>query len=134
MRCFRVRDSPHGRGVLAGAKVGNGVAVGAGVGVATGFGVAICACAPAKKATRPTRMHTLRIAIPTVVACVRLNVGVERICFSSLKFQPNNSFEASVLVLFDVTEFSTNADHLRNSTTTPNSLAIVPLFDGHFRL
>ena len=60
---LRVRDSPHGRGVLAGAKVGNGVAVGAGVAVAAGFGVAICACAPAKKATKPTRTHTLRKAI-----------------------------------------------------------------------
>ncbi|HEY6154562.1 MAG TPA: hypothetical protein VIW07_12550, partial [Candidatus Udaeobacter sp.] len=55
---------PHGRGVLAGANVGNGVAVGAGVGVPTGFGVAICACAPTKKATTPTRTHTLRKAMP----------------------------------------------------------------------
>ena len=60
---------PHGRGVLAGAKVGNGVAVGAGVGVADaadapGFGVATCACARTKKATKPTRTHTLRKAIP----------------------------------------------------------------------
>ena len=54
------------RGVLPGARVGNGVAVGAGVGVAVaaGFGVATCACAPAKKATKPTRTHTLRKAIP----------------------------------------------------------------------
>jgi hypothetical protein len=57
-------DSPHGRGVLSGAKVGNGVAVGAGVAVATGTGVATCACAPAKKASKPTRTHTLRKAIP----------------------------------------------------------------------
>ena len=40
--------------MLSGAKVGNGVAVGAGVAVATGTGVATCACAPAKKATKPT--------------------------------------------------------------------------------
>jgi len=61
---FVEADSPHGRGVLSGAKVGNGVAVGAGVAVATGTGVATCACAPAKKATKPTRTHTLRKAIP----------------------------------------------------------------------
>ena len=63
--CSWVLDSPHGRGVLSGAKVGNGVAVGAGVGVAdaAGFGVATCACAPPKKATKPTRTHTLRKAI-----------------------------------------------------------------------
>jgi hypothetical protein len=61
---FRRSDSPHGRGVLSGAKVGNGVAVGAGVAVATGTGVATCACAPAKKATKPTRTHTVRKAIP----------------------------------------------------------------------
>jgi hypothetical protein len=54
---------PHGGGVLRGAKVGNGVAVGAGVAVAAGIGVATCACAPAKKATKPTRTHTLRKAI-----------------------------------------------------------------------
>jgi hypothetical protein len=57
-------DPPHGRGVLPGAKVGNGVAVGAGVAVAAGIGVATCACAPAKKATKPARTHTLRKAIP----------------------------------------------------------------------
>jgi hypothetical protein len=61
---FAQADSPHGRGVLSGAKVGNGVAVGAGVAVATGTGVATCACAPAKKVTKPTRTHTLRKAIP----------------------------------------------------------------------
>ena len=61
---FAETDLPHGRGVLAGAKVGNGVAVRAGVGVAVGFGVATCARAPAKKATKSTRMHTLRKAIP----------------------------------------------------------------------
>src|SRR5215468_322160 len=57
-------DPLHGRGVLRGAKVGNGVAVGAGVAVAAGIGVATCACAPAKKATKPTRTYTLRKAIP----------------------------------------------------------------------
>ena len=56
--------SPHGRGVLSGAKVGNGVIVGAGVGVAAGLDVVICARAAAKKASKPTRMHTLRKAIP----------------------------------------------------------------------
>ena len=60
----RAADPPHGRGVLRGAKVGNGVAVGEGVAVAAGIGVATCACAPAKKATKPTRTHTLRKAIP----------------------------------------------------------------------
>jgi hypothetical protein len=55
---------PQGRGVLSGAKVGNAVAVGAGVEVAAGFGVVICACAPAKKATKPTRTHTLKKTIP----------------------------------------------------------------------
>jgi len=57
------RDS-HGRGVLSGAKVGNGVAVGAGVADAPGAGVATCARAPAKKATKPTRTHALRKTIP----------------------------------------------------------------------
>jgi len=57
-------DSSHGRGVLSGAKVGNGVTVGAGVGLAFGFGVEICAWAPAKKASRPIRTHTPRRAIP----------------------------------------------------------------------
>jgi len=49
--------------VLPGAKVGNGVAVGAGVAVAAGFGVPTCACAPAKKATKPIRTYTQRKAI-----------------------------------------------------------------------
>jgi hypothetical protein len=63
---FGQADPPHGRGVLAGAKVGNGVAVRAGVGVAdaAGFGVATCACAPTKKAAKPTRRNTQRRAIP----------------------------------------------------------------------
>jgi len=61
---FRKADPPHGRGVLSGAKVGNGVAVGAGVAVAAGIGVATCACAPAKKVTKPTRTHTLTKAVP----------------------------------------------------------------------
>lgn len=61
---FGEADPPHGRGVRCGAKVGNGVAVGAGVAVAAGFGVATCACAPAKKATKPTRTHTPTKAIP----------------------------------------------------------------------
>jgi hypothetical protein len=60
----RATDPPHGRGVLPGAKVGNGVAVGEGVAVAAGIGVATCACAPAKKATKPTTTHTLTKAIP----------------------------------------------------------------------
>lgn len=53
-------DLPHGRGVLAGAKVGNAVAVGAGVALAAGIGVVTCACAPAKKVTKPTRRQRLR--------------------------------------------------------------------------
>jgi hypothetical protein len=61
---FGEADPPHGRGVLRGAKVGNAVAVGAGVTVAPGVCVATCACAPAKKATKPTRTHTLRKMIP----------------------------------------------------------------------
>jgi hypothetical protein len=40
------------------------VAVRAGVAVAAGFGVATCACTPEKKATKPTRTHKLRKAIP----------------------------------------------------------------------
>ena len=57
--------SSHGcGGARPGAKVGNGVAVGAGVAVAAGLCVATCACAPAKKATKPTRTHTLRKGIP----------------------------------------------------------------------
>ena len=47
-----------------GAKGGNGVAVGEGVAGAPGGGVATCACALAKKATKPTRTHTLTKAIP----------------------------------------------------------------------
>jgi len=63
---FEFPQKTHGRGVLAGAKVGNGVAVRAGVGVAdaAGFGVATCAWARAKKMTKPTRTHTLKKAIP----------------------------------------------------------------------
>jgi hypothetical protein len=62
---FAEADSSHGRGVLSGAKVGNGVAVGAGVGVAdaAGFGVATWACTPAKKATKPISTHTLKKTI-----------------------------------------------------------------------
>ena len=57
--------SSHGcGGARPGAKVGNGVAVGAGVAVAAGIGVATCACAPAKKVTKPTRTHTLTKAFP----------------------------------------------------------------------
>ena len=55
----RAADPPHGRGGLPGAKVGNGVAVGAGVAVAAGP----CACAAAKKATKPTKTQRLRKAI-----------------------------------------------------------------------
>src|SRR5204862_7785935 len=54
---FGEADPPHGRGGVRGAKVGNEVAVGAGVAVAAGIGVATCACAPAKKATKPSRTH-----------------------------------------------------------------------------
>jgi hypothetical protein len=61
---FGEADPVHGRGGVRGAKVGNGVAVGAGVAVAAGIGVATCACAPAKKATKPSRTHTLTKAIP----------------------------------------------------------------------
>jgi hypothetical protein len=56
--------TPYGRGVAPGAKVGNWVAVGAGVAIPVGLCVATCACAPAKKATKPTRTHTLSKAIP----------------------------------------------------------------------
>jgi len=38
--------------------------VAVGDGLAAGLGVATCACAPAKKATKATRTHTLRKAIP----------------------------------------------------------------------
>ena len=126
-------DLSHGRGVLPGTKVGKGVAVGAGVGVAdaNGFGVATCACAPAKKATKPTRTHTLRKAIPDF-ACLPLDVGVEWISFSSPESQPNNSFEASLLALSDVAEFSTNTDHLLNWSTLRNALASRRSFDGDF--
>jgi len=51
-------DPLHGCG-RSGTRVGIGVAVGAGVAVAAG----LCACAPARKATKPTRMHTLSDAI-----------------------------------------------------------------------
>jgi hypothetical protein len=68
-------DPPHGRGVLRGAKVGNGVAVGAGVAVAAGIGVATCACAPAKKATKPTKTHTLRKAIPDRIRVLAAGCG-----------------------------------------------------------
>ena len=61
---FGEAGPPHGRGGVRGAKVGNGVDVGAGVAVAAGIGVATCACAPAKKVTKPTRTHTLTKAIP----------------------------------------------------------------------
>jgi hypothetical protein len=71
----RAADPPHGRGVLRGAKVGNGVAVGAGVAVAAGIGVATCACAPAKKATKPTRTHTLRKAIPDRIRVLAAGCG-----------------------------------------------------------
>jgi len=54
---FGEAGPPHGRGGVRGAKVGNGVAVGAGVAVVAGIGVATCACAPAKKATKPSRTH-----------------------------------------------------------------------------
>ena len=61
---FGEADPPHGRGEVRGAKVGNGVTVGAGVAVAAGIGVVTCARAPAKKATKPSRTHTLTKAIP----------------------------------------------------------------------
>ena len=59
---FGEADPPHGRGVVRGGTVENGVAVGAGVAVAVELGVATCARAPAKKATKPTRTHTLMTA------------------------------------------------------------------------
>ena len=68
-------DPPHGCGVLRGAKVGNGVAVGEGVAVAAGIGVATCACAPAKKATKPTRTNTLRKAIPDRIRVLAAGCG-----------------------------------------------------------
>ena len=49
---------------MPGAKVGNAVAVGAGVAIPLGLCVGSCAYAPAKKAIKPTRTHTLRKAIP----------------------------------------------------------------------
>jgi hypothetical protein len=69
----------HGRGGRSGEKVGNGVAVGAGVGlgVAAGFGVATCACAPAKKATKPTKTHALRKAILDVAEFSRMQITCE---------------------------------------------------------
>ena len=83
--------SPHGRGVLRGAKVGNGVAVGAGVAVAAGIGVATCACAPAKKATKPTRTHTLRNAIPDRIrvlaagCLVKIFIQTRSVCICQLE-------------------------------------------------
>jgi len=65
----RAADPPHGRGGLPGAKVGNGVAVGAGVAVAT------WACASAEKATKPTRTHTLRRAIPDRIGVLAAGCG-----------------------------------------------------------
>src|ERR1700752_2599620 len=56
--------TPHGRGVMSGAKVGARVAVGAGVAIPLGLCVGACACARAKKATKPTRTLRLRKAIP----------------------------------------------------------------------
>jgi hypothetical protein len=62
---FGEADPPHGGGgVRPGTKGGNGVAVGEGVAGAPGGGVATCACALAKKATKPTRTQTLTKAIP----------------------------------------------------------------------
>ena len=68
-------DPLHGRGGRPGAKVGNGVAVGGGVAVAAGP----CACAAAKKATKPTRTHTLRKAIPDRNAINLANVFIDEI-------------------------------------------------------
>ena len=59
---FGETDQPHGRGVVRGGTVGTGVAVGADVAVAVELGVATCACAPAKKPTKPTRTDTLMTA------------------------------------------------------------------------
>jgi hypothetical protein len=58
-----------------GTKVGNGLAVGAGLAVAAGIGVETCACAPAKKATKPTRTHTLRKAIPDRIRVLAAGCG-----------------------------------------------------------
>jgi hypothetical protein len=55
------------------------VAVGEGVVVAAGFGVPTCAYAPAKKATKPTRTHTLRKAIPDRDAINLANVFIHGI-------------------------------------------------------
>jgi hypothetical protein len=59
---FEETERPHRRGVVRGGPVGTGVAVGADVAVAVALGVATCACAPAKKPTKPTRTHTLMTA------------------------------------------------------------------------
>ena len=65
----RAADPSHGRGGLPGTKGGNGVAVGAGVAVAT------WACASAEKATKPTRTHTLRRAIPDRIGVLAAGCG-----------------------------------------------------------
>jgi len=67
----RAADPSHGRGGLPGTKGGNGVAVGAGVALE----VAICACASAEKATKPTRTHTLRRAIPDRIGVLAAGCG-----------------------------------------------------------
>ena len=61
--------SPHGCGVMRGAKVGN--TVGEGVADAPVLGVATCACAPAKKATKPTKTHTQMKAIPSRIRALK---------------------------------------------------------------
>jgi hypothetical protein len=75
MRSFRTQPAPHGRGVLAGAKVGNAVAVGAGVALTAGIGVVTCACAPTKTATKPTRTQRLRKAIPNRIRVLAAGCG-----------------------------------------------------------
>jgi hypothetical protein len=68
--------SPHGcGGVRPGTKGGNGVAVGEGVAVAAGIGVPTCACAPAKKVTKPTTTHTLTKAIPDRIRVLAAGCG-----------------------------------------------------------
>jgi hypothetical protein len=89
---FGEADPPHRRGGVRGAKVGNGVAVGAGVAVAAGIGVVTCACAPAKKATKPSRTHTLTKAIPDRI---RVLAAGCRSLFFIAELSLNNSFEAS---------------------------------------
>jgi len=82
--------------VLRGAKVGNAVAVGGGVAVAAGAGVVTCACAPAKKATKPSRTHTLMKAIPDRIRVLAAGCRSWMDLFFIAEVSLNNSFEASL--------------------------------------